>query len=104
MGGSVVVAGVEFKGLKSVPTGPGTAAAACETQRQVSIYFSKHKTTQMMTVRPLKPSSEIYNYNKLDKSKVQPYCILEQLKPRQNKPQYVHKDTHTHRGKSKICR
>lgn len=45
MGGSVVVAGVEFKGLKSVPTGPGTAAAACETQTQVRIYFSKHKET-----------------------------------------------------------
>lgn len=58
----------------------------------------------MMTVRPLKRSSEVHNYNKLDKSKVQPYCILEQLKPRQNKPQYVHIYTHTHRGMSRICR
>lgn len=57
-----------------------------------------------MSARPLKPSSEIHNYNKPDKSKVQPYCILEQLKTRQNKPQYVHIYTHTHRGKSKICR
>lgn len=48
-----------------------------------------------MTVRPLKCSSEIYNYNKLDKSKVQAYCILGQLKPRQNTPQYVHIHTHT---------
>lgn len=30
-GGSVVVAGVLFKGLKSVPTGPWTAAWACKT-------------------------------------------------------------------------
>lgn len=58
-------------------------------------YFSKHRKIQMMTVRPLKRSSEIHNYNKLDKSKVQPYCILEQLKPRENKPQYVHTYTHT---------
>lgn len=32
LGGSVVVAGVLFKGLKSVPTGPATAAWAWKVQ------------------------------------------------------------------------
>lgn len=32
LGGSVVVAGVLFRGLKSVPTGPGTAAWVCKLQ------------------------------------------------------------------------
>lgn len=51
----------------------------------------------MMTVRPLKRSSEIYNYNKLDKSKVQPYCTLEQLKPDKINPSmYTKTHTHTH--------